>query len=162
MKRAIYPGSFDPLTNGHLDIIERASKLFDEVIVLLAINPHKKTDFTFQERLTIIKEATKHLGDKIKVDMTNGLSVMYAQKHQAAFMVRGLRHTPDFEYEHQIATGNEFINDQIETVFLMGRSKSHFITSSMIKELHTFGVDVSKLAPPIVIEYLNKKIKKID
>lgn len=161
MKRAIYPGSFDPLTNGHLEIIERAVKIFDEVIVLLAINPHKKSDFTLEERLEMMKAATKYLGNKVKVDMTTGLSVLYAKQNKADFIVRGLRHTPDFEYEHQIASGNEFVDNSIEMVFLMGRSKSQFITSSMIKELHIFGVDVSKLAPPIVVEYLNKKIKKI-
>jgi pantetheine-phosphate adenylyltransferase len=160
MRVAIYPGSFDPITNGHLDILKRAANIFDHVIILLAINPNKKTAFTPDERLEMIKGAVKDLGDKISVDVTEGLSVVYAKKHGAIAIVRGLRAVPDFEYEFQFASGNEFIDKSIEMVFFMSRRNSTFISSTTIKELFVQGVDISKLVPNNVGEYLQKLQKK--
>lgn len=154
MKIAVYPGSFDPITNGHLDIAYRASKIFDEVIILVAFNPDKKARFTPEERVEMIKEAVS--GSNIKVDLYDGLTVKYAKEHGATHLIRGLRAVTDFEYEFQLATANEYIDDSIDTVFLMSRAEKSFINSSMIVELHNSGVDVSKLVPPSVMKRLNK------
>jgi len=160
MKIAIYPGSFDPITNGHIDILERSLSLFDEVIVVLAVNPHKKTTFTVDERLAMIKGAVARFGPRIKVDMTGGLSVRYAKEHGASALVRGLRAVPDFEYESQIAAGNEYIDASVEMVFLMSRQRVSFISSSTIKELAEQGVDIHGLVPPNVNEFLINHYRK--
>ena len=109
MKRAIYPGSFDPITNGHLDVLKRALKVFDEIIVLVAVNPNKQSKFSEQERIEMIIEATKDLKG-VKVDSTDGLSVKYAKEHDAKCLVRGLRAVTDFEYEFALSASNEFID----------------------------------------------------
>lgn len=156
MKRAIYPGSFDPLTNGHLDILKRALKVFDEVILLVADNQKKVPTFTSEERMELLKEATKD-EPKVKVDSTHGLTIQYAQKVQAVAMIRGLRAVSDFDYEFQINSANEFINSGIETIFFMTRMENTFISSSTVKELFFQGVDVSPLVPKCVLEALQKK-----
>lgn len=158
MKIAIYPGSFDPLTNGHLDILKRATKLFDKVIVLIAINPNKKTTFSLEERIIMLKEVTKDMPN-VEIDSTSGLTIDYAIKKGAVALVRGLRAVSDFEYEFQIASTNEFLDDKIEMVFLMARTINTFVSSSMIKELNSQGADIHKLVPSIVLEYLNKSRK---
>ena len=156
MKRAIYPGSFDPITNGHLDVLKRALKVFDEVIVLVAVNPEKKTKFTEQERITMIEEATK--GWKgVKVDSTTGLSVEYAKAHGANCLIRGLRAVTDFEYEFSLSASNEFIDSSIDMVFFMSHAETSFISSSSIDELYRKGVDISKLVPESVIKMYKKK-----
>lgn len=155
MKRAIYPGSFDPITNGHLDVLKRALKIFDEVIILIASNPNKKSRFTPEERMTMIKEATA--GWKgVSVDVSTGLTVKYAKEHQASSLIRGLRAVTDFEYEFQLATANDYVDDSIDSVFLMSKSKNSFINSSTVMELYQNGVDVSELVPPCVLKYLKK------
>ena len=156
MKIAIYPGSFDPMTQGHIDIIRRSLKIFDRVILLLAIHPNKRTYFTAKERLAMMQEIIKPFGEQVLVDSTDGLSVTYAKDKNAVALVRGLRAVPDFEYENEIASANEFINKDIETVFFISRNKSSFISSSMIKELFNQGVDITSLVPPIVLTYLQK------
>lgn len=156
MKRAIYPGSFDPITNGHLDVLKRALKVFDEVIVLVAVNPEKKTKFTEQERITMIEEATKGLKG-VKVDFTTGLSVEYAKKHGATCLIRGLRAVTDFEYEFSLSASNEFIDSSIDMVFFMSHAETSFISSSSIDELYRKGVDISKLVPESVIKMYKKK-----
>lgn len=158
MKVAVYPGSFDPLTNGHLDIIKRAKKLFDKVIVLVAVNSEKKTTFSLEDRVDMIKEATKGMKN-VEVDCTDGLTVEYAKRIHATALVRGLRAVSDFEYEFQIASTNEFIDADIEMVFLMTRMENTFISSSIIKELHKQKIDISKLVPPVVVDYLDKITK---
>ncbi len=155
-KVAIYPGSFDPITNGHMDILSRALKAFDKVIVLVAVNPNKSSRFTYQERVEMIKEATKDMGN-VEVDYFNGLTVEYAKKHNANYLIRGLRAVTDFEYEFQLAAANQFADSNIDSVFFMSRGITSDITSSMIMELFTNGVDVSNLVPNSVLKKLKEK-----
>lgn len=155
MSKAIYPGSFDPITNGHLDILERASKVFDEIIVLVAVNPNKHFNFSIEERVEMIKEATKNMKG-VKVDSSTGLTVKYAKEHGATHLIRGLRAVSDFEYEFQLASANEFVDNSIDMVFFMARGDKTFISSSAIIELANSGVDVSNLVPPSVYKRLKK------
>ena len=153
MKIAVYPGSFDPITNGHLDIIERALKIFDKVIVLIAINPNKKSRFSIQERKEMIVEALE--GNKnVEVDTYDGLTVKYAKDHGATHLIRGLRAVTDFEYEFQLASANDFADSSIDSIFLMSKGEKSFINSSSIMELHEKGVDVSALVPKSVLKRL--------
>ena len=156
MKIGVYPGSFDPITNGHLDVIERASKIFDEVIVLIAINNEKKSFFNVEERIEMIKESTKHMKN-VKVDSYDGLTMRYAKKVNAIALIRGLRVVSDFEYEWKLAAANEFIDNSIEMIFFMAKKETSFISSSSIKELYQNQVDISSLVPKPVIEMLKTK-----
>ena len=156
MAKAIYPGSFDPITNGHLDVLNRALKVFDEIIVLVAVNPNKVTKFTEQERIEMIEEATKDLKG-VTVDSTVGLSVSYAKEHGATCLIRGLRAVTDFEYEFSLSASNEFIDDSIDMVFFMSHAETSFISSSSIAELYSKGIDISKLVPESVIKMYKKK-----
>ena len=153
MKKAIYPGSFDPITNGHLDILIRASKVFDEIIVLVANNPNKKFNFSPKERVEMNKESTKDIKG-VTVDYYDGLTVEYAKKVGATHLIRGLRAVSDFEYEFQLASANEFVNKDIDMVFFMSRGDKSFISSSSIMQMYRSGVDVSSLVPPSVIKKL--------
>ena len=155
MKKAIYPGSFDPITNGHLDILSRAVKVFDEVIILVAVNPNKHFNFSPKERVEMIKEAVKDYPN-VKVDYYDGLTVEYAKKHGATHLIRGLRAVSDFEYEFQLASANDFIDKDIDTVFLMSKSDNIFINSSTVIEMHERGIDVSGLVPQSVLKRLKK------
>ncbi len=159
MRKAIYPGSFDPITNGHIDIISRASKLFDEVIVLLAVNPSKECRFTIEERLAMLKVATKQFNN-VKVDFYPGLTIQYARKVGAVALIRGLRVVSDFEYEWALSAANEFIDKDIEMVFLMAHREMTFISSSSIDELYRSGVDISPLVPKVVVDNYAKKYNK--
>lgn len=153
MKVAVYPGSFDPITNGHLDILNRACSLFDKIIVLVANNPHKSSNFSVEDRVEMIKEA---VSDNCKIEVTSdsGLTVEFAKKHGATHLIRGLRAVSDFEYEFQLASANEFIDSKIDTVFLMARGDKTFISSSSIITMAKQGVDVSKLVPDSVLKRL--------
>lgn len=151
MKIAVYPGSFDPITNGHIDILKRSLEVFDKVILLLAVNPNKKSVFSVEKRLEIMKEATKDLGN-VEVDFTSGLTVEYCHKAQAKHIIRGLRAVTDFEYEFQICAANRYLADDIDMVFFMSDSHNTFISSSTINELAKNGADISKLVPPCVIQ----------
>jgi len=155
MKIAIYPGSFDPITNGHLDILRRATKVFDKVIVLVAYNPNKKSNFSAETRVEMIKEA---VGDtnNIEVYSDTGLTVEFAKKHHATHLIRGLRAVSDFEYEFQLASANEFLDPSIDMIFFMARGDKTFISSSAIMEMAHSGVDVSSLVPDSVIKHLKK------
>ena len=156
MKRAIYPGSFDPITNGHLDVLARALKVFDEVIVLVAVNPNKASKFSADERVQMIKEAIKDMKG-VTVDSSTGLSVAYAKEHGASCLIRGLRAVTDFEYEFSLSASNEFIDSSIDMVFFMSRAETSFISSSSIDELYTKGVDISKLVPVSVLKMYKSK-----
>lgn len=154
-KIAIYPGSFDPMTIGHLDILKRSLSLFDEVIVLIAVNNRKKSRFSIEKRLEMIKEITKNMPN-VKVDFTDGLTIDYARKVNAKHLIRGLRAVTDFEYEFQLAAANEFCDSNIDMIFFMGHNDTSFINSSTVMELFENGVDVSKLVPAPVLKYLNE------
>jgi pantetheine-phosphate adenylyltransferase len=158
MKIAIYPGSFDPITNGHFDILQRALTIFDQVILLLAVNPNKQYSYSINDRLAMLQSIAKSfpLG-KVTVDHTNGLTVRYAESKGAIALVRGLRAVPDFEYEHEIFAGNQIINSKIEMVFFMAKNNHEMISSSLIKQLHQSNVDITALVPKVVLPYLKKK-----
>lgn len=158
MKVAIYPGSFDPVTNGHIDILKRALEVFDKVIVLVADNPDKKSRFTANERVEMIKEAVDDLGIKgVMVDSTHGLTVEYAKKVGAKHLIRGLRAVTDFEYEFSLAEANRFIDNSIDMVFFMANPENSFISSSMIGSFHSENVDISRLVPKSVLKMYKKK-----
>ena len=152
MKIAVYPGSFDPITNGHLEILKRALNIFDKVIMLVAVNPNKKTRFSTEERVNMIKEAVND--PRVSVDSYEGLTVEYAKNNGATHLIRGLRAVTDFEYEFSLASANDYIDASIDTVFLMSKAEKSFINSSMIMELYQSGVDVSALVPPSVLKRL--------
>lgn len=154
-KIALYPGSFDPITNGHLDVLERASKMFDKVVIAVLNHPTKKTFLSVEERLNLIKEAVKELKN-VSVDSFDGLTVRAAQNIGAKFLIRGLRTITDFEYEVQLCQTNQVIAPDIETVFLSTRPEHNYISSSMVKELSNHNTDISKFVPKNVVEYLQK------
>lgn len=159
MKIAIYPGSFDPITNGHLDIISRASKLFDKIYVCVAKNINKNTFFTLEERLYMVKKSVENMPN-IEVIATDQLIVKVAKELNASAIVRGLRAVTDFEYEFQLAAGNEYLDNNIEMVFLMASLNKSFISSSSIKEFFSYNVNIDELVPNVVVELFNKKNKQ--
>jgi len=156
---AIYPGTFDPVTNGHLDIIERASKLFDKVIITIAVNSSKKPLFTKEERLDMIKNVTKKFKN-VSVDVFDGLLVSYAKKKKASVIIRGLRAISDFDYEFQIALTNRKLEPDVNTIFLMPSEKYSFLNSSLVRELASFKADVKQFVPDYVFRKLKEKYKK--
>jgi pantetheine-phosphate adenylyltransferase len=153
---AIYPGSFDPITYGHIDLIERTVGLFDELIVAIAHNIRKVTLFSIQERLEMIQELVAGYGT-VEVDSFDGLLVDYVRKRKAACVVRGLRAFSDFEFEFQMALTNRKLNDSFETIFLMTHENYSFISSSLVKELIEFGGDISAFVPDVVERRLKEK-----
>ena len=155
-KIAIYPGSFDPLTFGHLDVIERASKLFDKLIVLVAVNSSKQAHFTLNERREHITEICAHL-DNIEVHSIEGLLVDALNKYGACAVVRGLRSISDFEYEIHMAMMNRDLNPNCETVFLMPSPETSFVSSRMIREVAKLGGDINKFVPPVIAQALKEK-----
>ncbi|OGC07707.1 pantetheine-phosphate adenylyltransferase [candidate division WOR-1 bacterium RIFOXYD2_FULL_36_8] len=155
MKKAVYPGSFDPITNGHLDIIKRAAEIFDEVCVAVISNPDKNAYFSLEERLQMLKEAAKDI-KKVKVDYFDGLLVDYAKHKGFEAIIRGLRAVSDFDYEFQMALTNRQMNPKIETVFLMTDYKYSYLSSSIVKQIAHFGGDVHNLVPENVAERLKK------
>ncbi len=160
MKIAIYPGSFDPITNGHLSVIRRAAKLFDEVLVVVMIN-HKKPVgcFSYEERMELIKRCTKDIPN-VKVDYYAGLLADYAREKNATAIVKGLRAVSDFEHEFQQALTNKELNPDVETVFVTAGADYMYLSSSIVKQVCQFGGDVSKFVPPEVYEDIVKGIKK--
>ena len=156
MSNAIYPGSFDPLTNGHLDIIKRASKIFDKLYVVVADNSMKKYFFTTEERIEMVEKACEDIPN-VEVIYTDGVVIHKARELGCKVIVRGLRAVTDFEFELQLAAANEHIDNEIETMFLMASSGKSFISSSFVKDFYFNKVDISKLVPPSVLEFFNKK-----
>jgi pantetheine-phosphate adenylyltransferase len=156
MRTAIYPGSFDPLTNGHLDVIQRAAKLFNRVIVAVAKNDGKQPLFTLDERFALVKHAVKHL-PHVEADTFDGLLVEYVASHKAQAIVRGLRAVSDFEFEFQLALMNRKLNENIETIFMMPKDTYTFLSSRIVKEIARLGGDVSAFVPAHAQAALAKK-----
>ena len=153
---AVLPGSFDPITNGHLDIIRRALSVFDQVIIAILVNPEKRPLFTVEERVAIIRE-TYHAERRVKVDTFSGLLVDYAVSVGASVIVRGLRAISDFEYEFQMALMNRRLNPRIDTVFLMAPEGYSYLSSRLVKEVFQLGGSVSELVPAVVERRLREK-----
>ncbi|MCI6819865.1 MAG: pantetheine-phosphate adenylyltransferase [Clostridiales bacterium] len=158
--KALYTGSFDPLTNGHYNIIERAAKLYDELTVGIIVNPSKKSMFTLEERELMIRETLKGLPN-VKVGNFSGLLADYVNDNDFNVVVRGLRAAMDFEYEIQMAQMNDrLFNEKVETVFLMTEPEYSFISSSMMKEVHSLGGSIEGLVPDEILKHMNDKIRK--
>jgi len=155
---AIYPGSFDPITYGHIDLIKRATFFFDKVIVAVARNRHKKPLFSLEERLDMVRNATTGI-DKIEIDTFDGLVVEYAHQKKVKVLIRGLRMISDFEYEFRMALTNRRLAQDVETVFLMPSEQYSFISSSLIKEAVAQGADLSSFIPPYVEKRLKARLK---
>jgi len=158
-KIAIYPGTFDPITNGHIDLIQRTLKIFDEVIVAVALGQKKEPLFTIEERLKLIRQSVKEL-KRARAEAFDSLLVDYARSKKSIAIVRGLRAISDFEYELQMALMNRRLNADIETVFMMPSEEYTFLTSTMVKEVASFGGDVKGLVPEVVEKALKEKFKK--
>jgi len=152
---SIYPGTFDPITNGHLDIIQRASLLVDIVIVAIAVNPNKAPLFSEEERKDMIKKVTSHLKN-VEVDSFEGLLVRYAEKKNAEVIIRGLRAISDFEFEFQMSLTNRKLNPKINTIFLMPNEKYSYLNSTLVRELASYDSNVEEFVP----EYVLKKLKE--
>ncbi len=159
--KAVYPGSFDPITYGHIDIIERGSKLFDKVVVAILINPQKNPLFTVEERLEMIKESLKHLPEnKIEISSFSGLLVDYVKEIQAKAILRGIRAISDFEYEFQMALTNRRLLKKVDTVFMMPDERYSYLSANLVREIASFGGDISHFVPPHVAEKLKEKFNK--
>jgi len=156
MKRVLYPGNFDPVTNGHMDIIERAARVFDEVIVAVGTNMGKSPLFTAEERIEMLEEACRHLPN-VTVDSFHALTVRYAASRGASVILRGLRALSDFDFEFEMALMNRRLDSAIETVFMMPNADYSYLSSSIVKEVASFGGSIEGLVPKIVEEYLDRK-----
>ena len=158
-KVAVVPGSFDPITKGHIDIIQRAADVFDVVYVAVLHNSSKQPLFTVEERMHLIAEVTAKMPN-VRIESSTGLLIDYCQKKNANAIVRGLRAVSDFEYEMQITSMNRVLDEQIETFFIMTKNQYSFLSSSIVKEVAKYGGDVSELVPAVVNEALKGKFKK--
>jgi pantetheine-phosphate adenylyltransferase len=159
-QKAIYPGSFDPVTYGHIDLIKRAQAIFSEVIVAVAHNPQKKPLFSVKDRVSMLKKATKDLKG-VAIDDFDGLVIDYARKQKASVLIRGLRMLSDFEYEFQMALTNRKLNPHIETIFLMPQESYSYLSSKLLKEAASLGADLSSFVPDFVGGALKKKLRKV-
>jgi pantetheine-phosphate adenylyltransferase len=163
MRRAIYPGSFDPVTNGHLDIIERGCKLFDEIIISILVNPEKQPFFTVEERQQMLLEVLPNIdrgGCTLRVDSFSGLLVQYAVAQKADVIVRGIRAISDYEYELQMALMNRRLEPGIETVFMMPAESYSYVSSRLVKEVFQLGGTVEGLVPPLVEKRMKDKLTR--
>ncbi len=159
MKIAIYPGSFDPITKGHLDVLKRAADIFDKVIIVVSINVNKKSFLPLEDRLLLIKQSCKDLKN-VEIDSFDGLTIEYAKKKNANVLIRGLRAVSDFEYEMQLSQANSALCSDIHTVFLITKPKYNFISSGTVREIALMKGDVSKFVPEPVAKYLESKYTK--
>jgi len=159
MRRAIYPGSFDPVTNGHLDVIDRARKLFDQVIVAVAHNEQKQPLFTLEERLELLRGTIGNL-DRVQIAPLDGLLVDFAVQQRATAVIRGLRAVSDFEFEFQMALMNRKLEASVETIFLMPKEEYTYLSSRIVKEIARLGGDIAKFVPPKVVEAFHRKQSK--
>ena len=157
-KIAIYPGTFDPITNGHVDLIQRGLRIFDQIIVAVAMNPKKTSLFTVEERVRMAEEAVKGLGD-VKVESFDGLLMDYAREKGATAIIRGLRAVSDFEYELQMALMNRRLDSEVETVFMMPSEEYSYLTSSIVKEVASLKGSTKGLVPDIVEKEFRKKFR---
>lgn len=157
MKIAIYPGSFDPITKGHLDVLKTGSEIFDKVIIAVSRNRQKEGFLTVEERVALIKSSISDLSN-VEVDSFEGLTVEYAKQKGAKVLLRGLRAVSDFEYEMQLSQTNSALSEEIKTVFLITKPKYNFISSSTVKDIALLGGDISKFVPEPVNEYLKKRL----
>lgn len=158
---AVCPGSFDPVTVGHVDIFKRASKMFDKVIVLVSVNPTKKPSFSPVERITMIERVTYHM-DNVVIDILDGLLADYVERVQACAIVKGLRAVSDFEYEFQMALANRKLYPEAETVFIPTASENMYLSSSVVKQIAMFGGDISSFVPAEILDDILKRIGKSD
>lgn len=158
MRTVIYPGSFDPLTNGHLDLVHRAARLFDRVIVAVAASEIKVPLFTIEERVTLIRRSVMTIPN-VEVDAFSGLLVHYVEKHDGQAVIRGLRAVSDFEFEFQLALMNRKLNQRVETIFMMPKESYTFVSSRLVKEIAQLGGDVSAFVPAHVKSALARKLK---
>lgn len=159
MRRAVYPGSFDPVTNGHLDVIERAARLYDEVLVAIAHNEAKAGLFTFEERVELLKEAVQ-CHPNVKVTQFNGLLVDFAREVDAQVIIRGLRAVSDFEYEFQMALMNRKLDGDVETMFLMPKEEYTYLSSRIVKEIARLGGNIEAFVPDCIVRALRNKFSK--
>lgn len=159
MKTVVCPGSFDPVTNGHLDIIERASALFDRVIVVVMVNAAKNPLFSTEQRVDMLKRSTAHLSN-VTVDSYDGLLATYAKTQGATVIVKGLRALSDFEYEFQMALTNRELNHDLETVFLTATDDKMYLSSSLVKQVAQYGEDVSAFVPACIMQDIQEKFRK--
>lgn len=158
MRTVIYPGSFDPLTNGHLDVIRRAAKLFDRVIVAVAENEAKHPLFSLEERRRLVQTAVRGM-ERVEVDAFRGLLVSYVERRRGHAILRGLRAVSDFEFEFQLALMNRKLNERVETIFMMPKDTYTFLSSRMVKEIARLGGDIRAFVPPAVGSALRKRLK---
>ncbi len=159
MKSVLYPGTFDPITNGHVELIERATNMFDHVIVAIAQSSNKNTLFTLEQRVEMSQEVLAHLGDKVSVEGFSNLLINFATEKKVRGVVRGIRAVSDFEYEFQLANMNRAMAPDMETFFLTPSEKNSFISSSLVREIARLGGDVTSFVHPSVVEALGKRLR---
>jgi pantetheine-phosphate adenylyltransferase len=161
MKLAIYPGSFDPVTYGHLEIISRASRLFDKLVVLVSVNPTKPSAFSIEERKELLEKVVETEGlTNVEIDSHEGLLIDYFNKRNADVIVKGLRALSDFEYEFQMTQANRKLCYKAETIFITAKSENTYLSSSMVKQIAMFGGDVSDFVPECILDRITQRLKK--